>query len=500
MTHNITDSLLSRLSEFIAGRMGLNFPREKWGDLDRAVLSAAKDFGAEDPETFVNEILLPSAKKDRIEILASFLTIGESYFFRDQKSFQVLEQHILPKWIDSRRNQGRRLRIWSAGCATGEEPYSLAILLTRIIPDFKDWDISILATDINPRFLRTAKQGVYPEWSFRDVPEGTRKAYFRKTNGGRYRILPHFKEMVAFSRHNLAEDPYPPGSNSTTAVDLILCRNVIMYFAEKTRKKVVGNFYHCLVEGGCLLVSATEVSHTAFSEYVTEVFPDTTIYRKISGKANKPRDFISEGIRPLPLDADAPCLDGNEILQSEIEFQPKTRIAVPVVSAKLGIEDALALCGMGRYTEAEEKILECLSLSSQDPKALKLLSRVKANQGKLVEAFDWCEKATAADKFDPEGYYLCATILQEQGRIEEAILTLVKSLYVDPDYVLAHLALGNLLRQQGKQKASNRHFKNALALLNGRPKDELIAESEGLSAGRLVEIIRSIMSEGLAQT
>ncbi len=495
MAYNIADSLLARLSEFVTDRMGLYFLRERWGDLDRGVVSAAREFGSKDPESFVYEILSPSVKRDRIEMLASFLTVGESYFFRDEKSFEVLEQHIFPQLFHSRRNQDRRLRIWSAGCATGEEPYTIAILLTRMIPDWKDWNISILATDINPRFLRKATQGVYTEWSFRNVPAGTQGAFFRKTREGRYRILPHIRKMVAFSCHNLAEDTYPSVSDGTTGMDLIFCRNVIMYFSEEARKKVIRNFYHCLVEGGCLVVSPAETSHTLFSEYVPVAHPEVTIYRKDSRKARSPMDFVAEEIRALPSDGDASRLDGSEILQTEIEPPAETGIAVPVSPAKRGIEEALSFCGLGSYSEAEKKIFEVLTLNPQDLKAMMLLSRVKANQGKLTEALQWCEKVTAADKLNPESHYLYATILQEQGRIEEAVLSLKRSLYLDPDFVPAHLALGNLFRQQGKQKDSKRHFRNALALLKGRRKDELIAESEGIPAGRLVEIIRSVAPE-----
>ncbi len=114
-----------------------------------------------------------------------------------------------------------------------------------MIPDLKDWDISILATDINPRFLQKATQAIYTEWSFRDVPVGIKEAYFVKTREGRYRISPQIRKMVAFSYHNLAEDNYPSVSNSTAEMDLIFCRNVIMYFAEEPRKKVIRNFYQC---------------------------------------------------------------------------------------------------------------------------------------------------------------------------------------------------------------------------------------------------------------
>ena len=495
MVSRIGDPLLARLSEFVAERIGLYFPRERWKDLERGIISAARESGAKDPESFIRGLLSPSVKREQIEILASFLTVGESYFFRDERSFGVLEQHILPKWIDSRRNEKRRLRIWSAGCATGEEPYSIAILLTRMIPDLKDWEISILATDINPRFLYKATEGVYSEWSFRDVPVKIKKRYFRKTRENRYRISPDIQKMVAFSCHNLAEDNHPSVLHGTVGMDLIFCRNVIMYFAEEVRRKVIRNLYHCLAEGGCLVVSPAEISHTLFSEYVTTDFPGVAIFRKDSSKSHRPIDFAAEKIEALPSNEHASALDGSDIRQAEIEPLAETGSGRPVSPAKRGIEEALSLCGLGQYPEAEKRIFEILSLNPQDPKALGLLSRAKANQGNLAEALEWCEKVIAVDKLNPESHYLRATILQEQGEVEAAVLSLKKALYLNPDFVPAHFVLGNLFRQQGKQKDSKRHFRNALALLRDRRQDELVAESEGISAGRLAEIIRSIVPE-----
>ena len=173
--------------------------------------------------------------RNQIEILASYLTIGETYFFREKQTFEILEERILADLIKTRRQNERRLRIWSAGCCTGEEPYSIAMLLSKMLPDLKDWNISILATDINPRFLHKASEGVYSKWSFRDCPQGVKERYFRKAKEDRLEILPDIKKMVTFSYLNLVEDSYPSLSNCTNAMDVIFCRNVLMYFAPTDR-------------------------------------------------------------------------------------------------------------------------------------------------------------------------------------------------------------------------------------------------------------------------
>src|SRR5215210_5991419 len=153
MTPRIPDALLDDFSRFVAAQIGLDFPRERWVDLARSVEAAIKDLGFDDAEAAMRAFLSRPVQKHDLEPLVKHLTVGETYFFRDPKIFEALEKQILPELIRTRRAM-RRLRIWSAACCTGEEPYSLAILLTRLLPDLKDWQVTILATDLNTDFLR----------------------------------------------------------------------------------------------------------------------------------------------------------------------------------------------------------------------------------------------------------------------------------------------------------------------------------------------------------
>jgi len=172
---SISETILSRLSESIAINMGLHFPKDRWRDLERGMNSVYKEFGFQSVEPCIEWMLSSSLTKKQIEILANHLTVGETYFFRDIKSYEVLENHILTELIHYRRGTDKRLRIWSAACCTGEEPYSIAILLSKMIPDVKDWNITILATDLNNNYLKKASEGVYTQWSFREAPSWIRE-------------------------------------------------------------------------------------------------------------------------------------------------------------------------------------------------------------------------------------------------------------------------------------------------------------------------------------
>lgn len=295
MTESLSKTLLSQLSQFVAEQMGLHFPKERFRDLERGIGAATREFGFKDTESCIDWLVSSRLQKAQIEMLASHLTVGETYFFRDTKTFEVLETHILPELIESRRRNAQRVRIWSAACATGEEPYSIAISLARAIPDLRNWQVTILATDINPRFLEKASNGVYGKWSFRDAPSWLQKQYFKKTEQGRFEISPHIKKMVKFSYLNLPEDTYPSLVNDTNAMDIIFCRNVLMYFTEQQARKVVHRLYRSVLDGGWLITSPSEASHMLFSQFVTVNSSDIFLYRKQTREPQPTRGFLSEG-------------------------------------------------------------------------------------------------------------------------------------------------------------------------------------------------------------
>ncbi|GAC1471433.1 MAG: hypothetical protein PVSMB11_07130 [Desulfuromonadaceae bacterium] len=280
MSSQISDRQLSRLSEYVTGWLGLHFPKKRWRDLERIICHAAAELGFEDTDACIERLASGQLAKEQEEILAGHLTIGETYFFREQKSLDIRENRILPDLIASRRGREQRLRIWSAGCSTGEEPYSLAIMLSRLIPDLREWQITILASDINSRSLGKAVQGVYGDWSFRGVPQWIRQKYFTKTPDGRYELPYAIRRMVTFSILNLAEDTYPSLSTNTNAMDIILCRNVLMYFEPKQQQKVIRSFQRSLLEGGHLVVSPCETSASFSACFETVMFPGAAFYKK----------------------------------------------------------------------------------------------------------------------------------------------------------------------------------------------------------------------------
>ncbi|THE15086.1 protein-glutamate O-methyltransferase CheR [Bacillus timonensis] len=201
------------------------------------------------------------------ELLLEFLdrmTINVSEFYRNAKRWEVLESKILPKLLQ----QNRKLKVWSAACSAGEEPYTLAMILSKFLPLHQ---ISILATDIDENILARARMGVYPERSLQEVPIEMKKRYFTQ-DGTFYKIHSDLKKAVNFKKHNLLSDSFE------TNFDLIVCRNVLIYFTEEAKDMLYQKFSGALARDGILFVGSTEqIFNPASYGLETE---DTFFYRK----------------------------------------------------------------------------------------------------------------------------------------------------------------------------------------------------------------------------
>ncbi|MDD5035665.1 MAG: hypothetical protein PHE55_13000 [Methylococcaceae bacterium] len=484
MNANIPDAAIDRFNRFIVAQFGLHYPENRRKDLERNLLAAIGEFGFTDAMACLDWLTSAPLNQEQTEVLAHHLTTGETYFFREKRVFEVLEKNILPELIACRRKSGRYLRIWSAGCSTAEESYSIAILITRVLADWKNWNIMILATDINIRALRKASEGIYSEWSFRGAPAWLKEQYVRKIQEGRYQIIPEIKNMVTFANHNLVQDTHPSIFNNTNAMDIIICHNALMYFTRRIALAVVDNFHKSLIEGGWLTVGASEVAIlTAAQGFEVMVFDGQTFFRKPESPLFEAARLNPDIVKPPP---------SQPVFQDHL---PLAAVAPSLPGVACGVEtsayqEALGFYQQGRYIEAVKR-LELI----QKPEAFALLARSLANLGKLEEALQWCEKAIDADRLKPRHYYLRASILQEMGHIEEAVIALKRTLYLDARFILAHVALGHIARKQGKIDEMRRHFDNACMELRHYSQDEVLDESEGLTAGRLMEIIATARPE-----
>ena len=456
-SNSLSEALCQRLSALIAENTGLHFPPERYIDLQRGIAAAAEEFGFKQAPHCADWLLSTALSPQQLRALASHLTIGETYFFRERKTFDALAQHILPELLRRRRGQDQRLRLWSAACCTGEEPYSLAILLHQMLGDTSAWDITIVATDINERYLQRAAQGVYSEWSFRDAPKGVKERYFTRAPDGRFTIVPAIRKRVRFVQRNLALDAPLMLNPELHAMDLILCRNVLMYFTAAHAHSLVGKLYGALADDGWLLVAPCECSQTLFAKFSTVNLPGIVLYRKQPGAA---ADALSVSAAPPA------TFEANP---ASLEQSPPAR---PAGSAPTRNAD---------------------KAPPATPEELAAGARALANRGQIQEALAWSKRWIAADKVNAAAHYLHATVLQELGQGEDARRSLQRVIYLQPRFALAHFALGNLARADERPREANKHFANALHVLRDLPPDELLPESDGMTAEQLARIIAAVI-------
>ncbi|MFR4350832.1 MAG: CheR family methyltransferase [Roseburia sp.] len=196
-------------------------------------------------KTYDEYVTLIKRDKEKFEQFINFLTINVSEFYRNADQWKLLEKEVFPQLI---QQFGKNLKIWSAACSTGDEPYSLVMALSRHLPIA---NIKIIATDIDKQVLDTARMGLYNEKSITGVPDDLKKKYFTKV-GNSYQISDEIKKRVEFKVHDLLKDPYPSGCH------LIVCRNVVIYFTEEAKDEIYVKFHKALVTGGELFIGSTE--------------------------------------------------------------------------------------------------------------------------------------------------------------------------------------------------------------------------------------------------
>jgi chemotaxis protein methyltransferase CheR len=265
---------LEQLRELVASRLGLSYSDDKLDFLANVAEKRREANGCASFKQYLEFLAAPGRGVPELRALAEELTVTETFFFRNADHFRALTASVR----DAARTRGqRRLRILSAGCASGEEPYSLAMSLREAIPELSRWDVRILAIDINRAMLAKAARGSYSSWSLRATSEALRARYFTE-KGREFLLDPSIREMVVFEERNLSSEE--PGFWGALACDVIFCRNVVMYFTPEVMRRVVGNFARALQPAGLLFLGHAETLRGLSDEYHLCHTHDTFYYRR----------------------------------------------------------------------------------------------------------------------------------------------------------------------------------------------------------------------------
>lgn len=470
---SIAEADLERLRRLVREVSGLEFPASRRPSLERAIAQALAAHDLAEARALDEFLRAPDHRLELESFIAS-LTIGETHFFRNRPQLDALRHEILPQLIAARAEE-RRLRIWSAGCATGEEAYSLAILIDLLLPRRDDWNVLVLATDINKAALDTAQRGTYGAWSFRQVPTEIQSRYFVQRDR-RFQLADRIREMVTFRYLNLVEDSYPSLMSNTQAMDLILCRNVLIYFREETIDRVVGRFDQCLAPGGWIIAGHAESPMPVFRKhFAARDYPMTVCYQKLDP---------TQPPQPAPTPGAAVAVPAAAPPPRKVPPPPP-----PAPREPDSPELAMAAWRAGRVPDALAMLERIAIAHPESPAGPHLTAKILASLVRMDEAGEAAVQAIARDPLFAPSHYLHGLILQEQGHTDDALEELRRAVYLDPTLALARFALAALFAATGQAARAAREFDTLTHLLNDRDRDALLDEGDGVTVGRLVELV-----------
>jgi len=475
-------------------RTGLFHTVDKRPELERILRQRLANHSLDDLGAYLRLISTdgPSAEQEW-DSLAAILTTGETYFFRHRAQFELLEQEIIPELL-KQNWKSMELRFWSAGCSTGEEAYSLAMSIDRFRSQLLGWNISILATDINRDSMRRGEKGIYTPWSFRMVDDEIKDRYFT-SRGGLLALKPDIRSMVSFMYLNLVSDHYPNYALGIHDLDLIICRNVTIYFHPETTARILKRFHHCLKPGGYLIMGHSELTSDRQEFFRPHIYSEAVIYQKI--------DPATASLVPLP--------EPSRLLVTSPSAPPSTTPPpLPVMPARAqpsprpspgrsaGIDDllnaAVDALQSGRYDEAAAIYSQALEEDCSNVPALMGLARLLANRGELTRAAELCLKTIEADNLLVEAHHLLATVRAEQGDLEGAKAELRKVVYLDDRFALGHYDLARILHKEGNIIQAKKMCQNALDILATVPENNLIFGAEKVTAGELRQLVNFLLS------
>ena len=454
---------------------------------------------------------ISSRAGDRSEIraLAEQLTVGETYFFRYAEHFQAFAELVLPNRIQA-RGSDHRLRILSAACASGEEPYSLAILIRERFPELESWDIRILGIDINPLVVGKAIRANYSPWSLRDTPENLRWKYFRG-HGRDFQLDKSIRSAVTFEERNLAVDD--PLFWQRDSFDAVFCRNVTMYFTLDVTRSVIGRIAQSLAPGGYLFLGHAETLRAISDEFHLRHTHETFYYQRRD--ASETRNMQTSPLEPSDSQSfqrEIPELFGsNDSWFSAIRkaserianlTEGKNKILSSTTASKFTTASkprpaawdrtvAIELLRREKFSEAMELLRALPAESQADPDTQLLIAVLLTNGGDLPEAERVCLHVLNLDELNAGAHYLMALCREHAGDRDGAVQHDQTAAYLDTAFAMPHLHLGLVAKRSVDMETARRELSRALPLLDREDTSRILLFGGGFTREALVELCRT---------
>jgi chemotaxis protein methyltransferase CheR len=428
-----------------------------------------------------------------IRTLAEALTIGETYFFRYADQFKALARVALPGCIKAREQQ-RTLRILSAGCSSGEEAYSVAIVIQKTFPELANWNVSILGIDINPAAIEKATGARYSQWSLRETPDEVATQYFEAA-GRQLRVRESIRKAVRFEQRGLVEDDnlfWQAG-----AFDIVFCRNVTIYFPLDVTRGVIGRIARSLQPDGYLFLGHAETLRGISNDFHLHHTHNTFYYQRREAVDDAAdlfatmKSVASSAARAAVYASSADSWTAPPTQFAPVIVQAPSPGATKAVAPPSASAPALELLRRERFVEGKEFLRGLPAGSATDPDAQILLAVLHANSGEIVEAEKIARQVLAADELSTGAHYLIALCREHAGDRDGAVRHNQAATYLDPLFAMPHLHLGLLAKRAADADTACREIALALSLFDREDAGRILLFGGGFTREALVEFCRA---------
>ncbi len=465
----IATELLVDLAALLKERVGLHVRQDSYSALKIAVAARLEELVGTiaDPRAYV-ALLRSDQGADELRRLLPLVTVGKTNFFRDERQFRALEA-LLPPLLARVRGGGRKLAIWSAGCATGEEPYSIAMALAE--SGFEPEQVDVLATDLNPEAVAFAVRGSYEHRRAREIPAPLLERWFA-AEADRFVVRPTLRRYVAAIRpHNLVSSAFPRPADGG-GFDVIFCRNVIIYFDTSTTQQVLTQFHNALAPSAYLFLGYSESLFRLFEGFELAEVAGAFLYRRPSGPS-RPAAAAPARPRQVPLspppvthvDVRRPAPAAGARRSASAAFAPEPQPpgpGSPPLAPQEFLDGAVALFAEGRFGAARELLERLLERAGEDLAVRLTLANLYGILRQPDRARACYLAALQVESLSAEAHLFYGIHLLAGGDAEGAALELARALFLDPDLILAHYYLGRCREAQKDVDRARLAYRNAL--------------------------------------
>jgi chemotaxis protein methyltransferase CheR len=471
---SLDDREFAEIAGYLQCSTGLYFNTHNRSTFERGLHKRMASLHIDSPMEYFAYLQRYGRAREELQKLLQLLTVGETFFFRYPSHFEVLKERL------SRMKPHQPIRIWSAGCSTGEEPYSIAISIMESVPGWQHRDIRILASDINAHSLARAGEGRYSNWSLRNTPPDLAARYFDR-DGESFLLKDQVKRLVKFFPMNISGPCTGEYSCELTELDAIFCRNVLIYFEQDTVTRTIRNFATRLRPGAGLFLGHSESLWQRDPELEIRRGDDCYYYlKKTPGK----KASASLAPAPSPPSPAPPSPAPAPPVPEEPEQAPAARLA-----------SARELFDAHRLDEALRLLLDLPDSFPELAQALVLKGFILTARGRFEEALQTCSQAIALNDLLPEAYFLKGVALDACGRLSEAADEYRKALLLDHDFVMPRFHMGCLHLKQGRTPEAAREIRNSIRILNRHGGDGTVPYSGGLSRSVCLEQLQNALAQ-----